>query len=301
MSNSRKPMLFGLIGGGLALSLLLFFTFVGFAMVEPGNVGIVVNLYGRDKGVQDYTMKTGMVIYSRFTQRVYEFPTYMQNIVWTADLNEESPTNEEVTFNSAEGAVIKADVGISYQIDADKIPVIFTELRQDAEYIKHVYMRMKVRDAINRAAIKHKASEIYGEEKGVLLDEVKKDLTASLKDKGFIIDTIAFVGELRVENSVKESINLTITATQKAIEAQNKVLQSKAEADQKIETARGEAESITIRAEANAKANELLTKSVTAELLLYQAVEKWDGVLPTVVSDSTSQLLTLPQLPKKTE
>ena len=294
-------MVLGVVGGGLALSLILFFTFVGFAMVEPGNVGIVVNLYGRDKGVQDYTMKTGMVIYSRFTQRVYEFPTYMQNVVWTSDVNEGSPANEEVTFNSAEGAVIKADVGISYQIDADKIPVIFTELRQDAEYIKHVYMRMKVRDAINRAAITHKASEIYGEKKAILLDEVKKELSAVLRDKGFIIDTLAFVGELRVESSVKDSINLTITATQKAIEAQNKVLQSKAEADQKIETARGEAESITIRAEANAKANELLTKSVTPELLLYQAVEKWDGVLPTVVSDSTSQLITLPQFPKKTE
>jgi regulator of protease activity HflC (stomatin/prohibitin superfamily) len=301
MSSNKTPMVLGVVGGGLALSLILFFTFVGFAMVEPGNVGIVVNLYGRDKGVQDYTMKTGMVIYSRFTQRVYEFPTYMQNVVWTSDVNEGSPANEEVTFNSAEGAVIKADVGISYQIDADKIPVIFTELRQDAEYIKHVYMRMKVRDAINRAAITHKASEIYGEKKAILLDEVKKELSAVLRDKGFIIDTLAFVGELRVESSVKDSINLTITATQKAIEAQNKVLQSKAEADQKIETARGEAESITIRAEANAKANELLTKSVTPELLLYQAVEKWDGVLPTVVSDSTSQLITLPQFPKKTE
>lgn len=268
------------------VTLVLLLVVYGFRVIEPGNAGIVVNLYGHNKGVQDYTLKTGAVWYNRFTERVYEFPTFMQNAVWTKDINEGSPTNEEITFNSSEGAVIKADVALSYQINPEKIPSIFTELRQDAKYITHVYMRSKTRDAINRIAGAYTATQIYGEGKSEILLKVKQELDRELKDKGFIIDMIAFVGELRVEDSVKQSINATITATQRAIEAQNKVVQSKAEADQKIEDARGEAESIMKVAKAKAEANRMLTESLSPNLLQYEALQRWDGILPKITSQA---------------
>lgn len=254
-------------------------------IVEPGHVGIKVNLYGEKKGVQDYTLRTGAVWYSRVSEQVYEFPTFMQNAVWTKSLDEGSPTDESVTFNSSEGAVVNTDVALSYQIQAEKVPSIFVELRQDADYITHTYMRGKTRDALNRIASTMKVTDIFGEGKQRLLLETKKELERELGHKGFVIDMIAFVGEMRVDPKVEESINMTISASQKAIEAQNKVVQSKAEADQKIEEARGEAESITLVAKAKADANRILTESLSKELLQYEALQRWDGVLPRVTGD----------------
>ena len=277
--------MFKKIGVGVVCLFLLLICIFGMSIVEPGYVGIKVNLYGEKKGVQDYTLRTGAVWYSRVSEQVYEFPTFMQNAVWTKSSDEGSPIDESVTFNSSEGAVVNTDVALSYQIQAEKVPNIFVELRQDADYITHTYMRGKTRDALNRIASTMKVTDIFGEGKQRLLLETKKELERELGHKGFVIDMIAFVGEMRVDPKVEESINMTISASQKAIEAQNKVVQSKAEADQKIEEARGEAESITLVAKAKADANRILTESLSKELLQYEALQRWDGVLPRVTGD----------------
>ena len=274
---------FGILSIILVLCVL---TVYGCDAIEPGHVGIRVSMYGSHSGVQELAVRTGAVFYNRFTERIYEFPTFMQNAVWTKDVNEGSPTDESITFNSSEGAVVNVDVAISYQIEATKVPALFVELRQDADYITHTYMRSKARDAINRIASDMKVTEIFGIGKQQLLLDAKEELDRELKTKGFVIDMIAFVGEMRVDPEVMKSINLTISASQKAIEAQNKVVQSKAEADQQIEEARGEAEGITLVAEAKAKANKILTESLSSELLQYEALQNWNGVLPQVTGEA---------------
>lgn len=278
--------MFKKIGIVFVIAFFCFFGVYGCDVIGPGHVGIKVNLYGEQKGVQEYTLRTGAVWYNRFSEQVYEFPTFMQNAVWTRSSDEGSPTDESVTFNSIEGAEVNTDVSLSYQIQREKVPTIFIELRQDADYITHTYMRAKTRDVINRLASSMKVTDIFGEKKQELLLNIKKELDRELADKGFVIDMIAFIGKMRVDPKVEESINSTISASQKAIEAQNKVVQSKAEADQKIEEARGEAESISLVAKAKADANEILTKSLSDSLLRYEALQRWDGMLPRVTGNT---------------
>lgn len=71
-----------------------------------------------------------------------------------------------------------------------------------------------------------------------------------------------------------------IEATQRAIEAENKVRQVEAEALQKVAEARGKAEAILLEAEATAEANRKIAESVTPEVIAWKATEIWNGVLP---------------------
>src|SRR5574339_802290 len=128
------------------LGLLLF---TGCTLVEPGHVGIRVILYGTQRGVEDYPLTTGRVWYNPITENVYEFPTFMQQAVWAA---KDSDKDESVTFNSVEGAALNVDVGIAYQIEAEKVPHIFVKFRQDVDTLTHGYLRTKIRDALNRHA-----------------------------------------------------------------------------------------------------------------------------------------------------
>lgn len=66
-----------------------------------------------------------------------------------------------------------------------------------------------------------------------------------------------------------------------ATEAETAVIKAQAQADVKL-----------IEAKATAEANDLLTESLTDKILRKQAVEKWDGKMPTVVS-SNSEILDL--------
>ncbi len=67
---------------------------------------------------------------------------------------------------------------------------------------------------------------------------------------------------------------MKIANEQAALAAQAKVAQAQAEADQQIALARGEAESIKIRGEALRQ---------NPEVARLQAINKWNGVLPSVV------------------
>jgi regulator of protease activity HflC (stomatin/prohibitin superfamily) len=58
-----------------------------------------------------------------------------------------------------------------------------------------------------------------------------------------------------------------------------------------MEQAKGEAEATRIRAEAQAVANQLLAESLTAELISYQQVQRWDGKLPVFSGNGMLPLL----------
>ena len=92
------------------------------------------------------------------------------------------------------------------------------------------------------------------------------------------------IGKIRTDPTVENSINAVLTASQKAIEAQNKVVQATAEANQEIATAKGDSASSVIRAEGQAHANQLLQASLTAGVLQSKALDKWNGTLPQVTS-----------------
>mgnify|MGYP001563845468 CR=1 FL=1 len=271
----------------LKLSLVSLLFVASCTKVPPGYVGIAVNNYGTQKGVEDFPLLTGMFWYNPFTTDIYTFPTFLQNHVWTQNPKEGSPDDDSITFNSIEGATVNADVAISYVFEGKKVPHIFVEFRQDVKHITNVYIRSKVRDSFARHASQIKITEIFGMRKQDLLVAVKEDLNAELVKKGIQFDMVSFVGALRVDDKVMNSINATIEATQKAIEAENLVRQTEAQARSRVANARGEADAITAMANAQAEANIIVAKSLTPELVQWQAVQKWNGITPMVTGTTT--------------
>lgn len=259
----------------------------GCTKVPPGYVGIKVNQYGSQRGVEDFPLLTGKVWYNPFTEDVYQFPTFMQNAVWTRDKTEGSPNDDSITMNSIEGAVINADIALAYAFTPERVPYIFVEFKQDAETITWGYMRSQVRDAFSRKSSVMKVTEIFGVRKQELLEQVKQDLNERLGPKGFRFDMVSFVGALRVDEKVAASINAVLEASQRAIEAENKIRQSQAEAQQMMASAKGDSAQAVIRALGQAKANEVLQRSLTPALIQWQAISKWNGILPQVTSGAT--------------
>jgi len=235
-------------------------------------------------------------LYNPFSESVHKFPTFLQTEKWTKGSDEGSENDESITFNSIEGATINVDVGASVQFQFDSVPAIFVEFRKDAQEIIDGFIRNQIRDAFSRAGSQMKTTEIFGNGKRMLVDSVNILLKKSLGSKGILVDNISIIGEMRVDATVKASINAVLTATQRAIEAENKVAQSRAEAEQKVAEAKGDSASVVIRAQGDAQAKLTLRTSLTRELLEYTMLQKWDGVLPVV--SGGSPLISIP-LPKK--
>ena len=263
----------------VALAVLMLGTVAACSTVPAGHVGVKVFLLGGEKGVDSEELGVGRYWIGP-NEQLYIFPTFMQNYVWTKDATEGSPDDESISFQTADGMTANADVGISYSIDPTKVTTIFQTYRRGVDEITDTFLRNMVRDAMVKQASNKPIEYVYGAGKAELIAAVQKDVADQVNSLGIKIDKIYWIGEIRLPSVVLDSINNKNAATQMAQQRQNEVAQAKAEADKKIEDARGTAESILRVADAQAKANKLLAQSLTPEFVQYQAITKWDGILP---------------------
>jgi regulator of protease activity HflC (stomatin/prohibitin superfamily) len=236
-------------------------------------------------------MQTGWVFYMPFTTRVYEYPTFQQNVVWCASHAEGAAADESISFNCKGGAAITADVSMSGKFVSTQIPHIFVKFRAEPNQIVHGYLRNEVRDALGRIAATYDPMDIIGDKRAEFLDSIKAEVKSRV-GTWWEVDYITFANKLKMDSRIEDAINSIIAQKQQTAAAELKVKQSKAEADQQVAKsdgegrsktamAEGEAKAILAKAEAQAKANELIKKSLSPEVIQSIALEKWDGKLPT--------------------
>jgi regulator of protease activity HflC (stomatin/prohibitin superfamily) len=269
------------------LLLLVFISSVACTRIDAGHVGIKVNLYGSEKGVQDITEVTGMVWYNPLTTAIYEFPTFVQHKVWSASILEDSPVNEEFTVTTRDGLSLSFDVGLDYQVVASRVPDIFRTYRKDLNQITAEFIRTMVRNSYNNVASGYSAEDMVSR-RAEYETQVRKNLDGTMQKAGFEITQIGIIGKIRMPATLEEAVNSKIKAVQEAIRAENEKQRIIAEAQKKIEEAKGEAEAERIRAEATANANRLINATLSPQLIQKLYIEKWDGKLP--VYGQTPQL-----------
>lgn len=251
-------------------------TFTSCSRIDAGHAGIKVNLYGSDKGVSDITEVTGWVWYNPLSTSVYEVPTYVQNAIYTASKVEGSENNEAFRVTTKDGLVAEFDVSINYSTPTDKVVAIFRKYRKPVSELSKTVVRNYLRDAFNNTASKFTAEMLYEKrsEFEALADSAIRKI---LEPEGFIIEQVVILNELRLPETVVHNINQKVEASQIAMKKQQEVAQARADADKKIEDARGYAESMKIKADAERYAYEQKQKSLTPLLIQQQFLEKWDG------------------------
>jgi regulator of protease activity HflC (stomatin/prohibitin superfamily) len=272
--------------------------------IDAAHVGIRVKLAGSARGVQDIPVVTGWVVFNPLTEQIVEFPTSVQNVVWTASAHEGRSVDESLTFSSQEGVNINSDIGLSFHIEPSLSPHLYLRFRQpNLLLLADGYVRNAVREAFNDVASRMAVQDIYGAGKGKLVSDVTRKLNEVLGKDGFLIDQLTINGALRLPENVAQAINRAMEATQNAIQAENRVRQVRAEADQAIaqahgaaeaarQRAQGEADAVLVRARADARANEIIRLSTSGNVLQYRAIERWDGKLPMMQGGEKMPLLT---------
>src|SRR5512136_625273 len=116
-------------------------------------------------------------------------------------------------------------------------------------------------------------------------EEIRKRAMAKLGDNlsryHIIVDDIYFAN-IRFSPGYEGAVEAKQVAQQQ-VETQRQVLaQREIEAQQKVATSKGEAESILVVAQGQAKANDALSRSISPILVQYKGIEKWNGILPQV-------------------
>jgi regulator of protease activity HflC (stomatin/prohibitin superfamily) len=305
MKRAAPFLKLGVIAIGVLLVVLVMGLFLlRVTRIEPGHVGVQINLAGNQRGASEIPVRTGWVVYSPLSTQIIEFPTYVQTVKWTKDTNEGHPINEEMGFNSKEGMEIFVDVSLSYAIEAAKVPDFYVKYRvSDMDMFTHGILRDVVRNSLNEVASTYVVEDIYGEKKAEFLRKVQSQIELKMTPVGVTVQQFGFIGAPRVPSVIATAITAKAQAIQKAEQARNELATTQAEAAKKIAEAEGDAKSLVTRAQGEADANRIRQNSLTPQLLELRRIEnsralidKWNGQLPTVETGQGNGMIL--QLPK---
>lgn len=259
---------------------------LGCTHIDAGHVGVLMEQCSGG-GVQPKPLGVGYHTTGACTT-IVEYPTYVQTVVWTKSPQEGHPNNEEITFTNADQMQISVDISLAYQLVPDRVPAFYAKFRaDDLDRFTHGFLRNLARDKFDAAGGKYRVEQIMGDN-GTFLAEVRSALQKDLDPYGVVISQFGFVGAPRPPQNVIDAINAKIGATQKAVQIENELKQSEAEARKSVAKAEGEARSTRLRADAEAYSNQKLASSLSPVLVEYLRVQKWNGVMPTVTGTGST-------------
>jgi|SRR5579859_653231 len=298
---------------GIALFAAVLFV-GGCTTIPPGSVGIIVNKWGQNRGVQDYTTTTGFVTYNPVSTDVVEFPTSAQTIKWTQNpdeggLNDNSheTTDESITFLTNKGTSINGDVSLTFQLDPKLIPTFYVKFRQSAtvESFAYGFLHNTVRNAMTEIGSRYSVEDVMGGKTEEFVKSVATRVQQEVAPLGVQIEQFGIIGKLRPPIEIQNAITAANQAQYLAQQKQNELLQSQADAAKRVADAKGQADAAIEVARGQAQSNKLINESLTDKVLErtrldveWYRISKWNGQLPQVTtSGGNGMLLNIPSKP----
>ena len=263
----------------IVIALLAFLVIQPFTYenIDAGNVGIKINLYGTNRGVDNITIVTGRVWYNTWTTKIIEFPTYTQSVDY-----------DPFVVTTRDAAEFKVDPKLNYHVNPAMVPQIYRQYRKTLSEIEQQFMRNSIYDAYRIVANSFSSDSVMSNREK-FEDRIQTVLISKLGKDGFIYDQLT--SAITPPESLRQMIDEKNASIQARLKAENQAKQADAEAKVKVATATGEAQALLVRAKAEAEANRLRQTSLTPLLVQQQWIQKWDGKLPTTQAGGNSSFM----------
>lgn len=175
-----------------------------------------------------------------------------------------------------------ADVALNWHIIPEEANAIFQEIGTEIAIVDRI-INPAVEEVLKAVIAKYTAEEMITK-RGEVKAAVDSYLTTRLIDYHIAVDDISLV-HVHFSMQFSAAVEAKQIAEQEAKRAEFIAQKAVKQAEAKVNLARGEAE-----------AQKLLRENLTPEILEKEAIEKWNGVLPLVIGDKSTNLLDLTKL-----
>ena len=293
MSTPTENVKLGIVGVTIAFVVGVGLMFSCTYKIGPGFAGVVYNM---DGGIEGETLGQGWHMVLPW-KSVTEYPVSTETVYYQdGNKDDKEDTNTSVDANTKDGKKLNLNITYAYSMDQSKLPELFTKFRgQHYKNLEKGIMKNLMMNSIAEVTSQYNLLDVTGDKLPEVNAKIYEKFKAVLEEDGIVLETFTLVPN--PDEQTKEAI-------QKVLDSQNALAQAKVEkekaeveAEQARITAKGKADAMLIAAKAEAEANELLMQSLTPEIIESRKIEKWDGKMPTYMSngDSGSMLMINPQ------
>lgn len=249
-----------------------------FNVVESGYVGVMTN-FG---SAQPTPLNPGLHFAVPFYQSIKMVSVQPQTY-----------TNRE-TAATHDQQEIQTAVAVTFHVPGVEAAEFYTNFRSFSNFEVRI-ISPSVSNDVKAITTSYDAEELITKRK--LIDSgIKNLIVQSLAPYHITVDAVN-IANFKFSSRYMQSIEDKQIAQQKALQAQytlqevkiniqQKVATAKADALAKVAEAKGEAQATVISAKAVAEAYETKSKAITPQILRLQAIQQWNGVLPTYLGSS---------------
>ena len=241
--NQNKLMTYAIFGFFL-LMILMTFANSTFKTINPGERGVLFERFG-DGLVKDDIYIPGFHIVAPWND-LYVYQVREQTL------------EEEMEVLSRNGLDLKVDVTVRLNPKYDKVGDLHEKFGRD--YMVTL-VRAETRSAVREVIGRFEPEELYSSKRDQVQNLIQEKLFESL-DRNFIELKATLIRDIELPEKVKNAIEVKIEAEQKALKYKYIIQQEEQEAQRKV-----------IEAKAKAEANEIISKSLTENILMDKGID----------------------------
>ncbi len=226
-----------------------------FKIVNPGERGVLVTLGDISDVVQD----EGLHMIIPFVQRITTIDVKTQKVEY------------ESSSSSKDLQSVRTVVALNFKPDSTSVGKLYQNVGLNYEY---KVIKPAIEEAVKSSTAKFTAEELITNRSEVK-DAIAQNLSERLTKFFIEVEEVSIV-DFSFSAEFDAAIEQKQTAEQQALKEKWNLERVKIQAQQTIEQAKAEAESLRLQ-----------RQDLTPELVNLRAIEKWDGVLPKVTGGST--------------
>jgi len=174
---------------------------------------------------------------------------------------------------------VYTDVVLNWHILPEETNLIFRDIGDEKDVVEKI-INPAVEEVLKAIVARYTAEAIVTK-RGEVKSDIDNTLIRRLHSYHIVVDDISLV-HFNFSDRFSEAVEAKQIAEQDAKRAGFIALKASKEAEAKVNLAKGEAE-----------INKLLHESLTNEILERQAIEKWDGKLPLIMTKDSPSLLNM--------
>jgi regulator of protease activity HflC (stomatin/prohibitin superfamily) len=240
--------------------------------IEAGEVGVVYSMKG---GVQDEVLQQGVHFINPF-HKVNEFPVSQQQLVLSnnpADYNRNEHADWSVDA-PADGGMVKLNLTVNYSFDADRVTSLYERFRgMDGDTLVESMVQNSIIAYIKEVTPRFTVMEIYSSKRAEVGQAITEYLNTKLNEEYGINIASALIIDVQLDETLMQKIQAKEQAKQDAEKAELDKATAIAQAETAKVKAQADADVAIIKAEAEAKANKLISDSITENLINLKEAE----------------------------
>jgi prohibitin 2 len=254
--------------------LLVFFILKPWIQIGAGERGVVLN-FG---AVQPRVLGEGLHFRIPIMQQVIRMDVKVQK------------ASTDATASSSNLQEVSSTVAINYHIVPNKANIVYQTIGLE---FKERIIDPAVQEVVKAVSARYSAEDLITKRSSVS-DAMKSTLTERLLAHNIAVDAFSIVG-FSFSKIYMDAIESKQTAEQLAMKAQRDLERIKIEGEQKITSAKAEAEALRLQRE-NISPDLIELRKIEANL---KAIEKWNGILPQVTGSGSVPFIGVGDVLKK--